>query len=232
MDKIRPDYQLVSRTETIVDTIDILQKSDIELILLDINLADGSSFEIFNQIEVHTPIIFTTAYDEYAIQAFKLNSIDYLLKPIAEAELLGALEKFERSYNSSDLKEQSVYKNLDRAIFRKSKNRFLIQHQSQFMYIETKDISFFYSEEKVVFLHTFDNKRYIVNYTLDELMSRLKEEEYYRVSRNCIANIRAIKQMNKIESNRLELILEPSCPTEVIVSRARVMDFLDWIDDK
>lgn len=228
MTELRPDYSLEKRTKTVVDTIAFLKTSAVDLILLDIRLADGNCFEIFNHVEVSTPVIFTTAYDEHAIKAFKLNSIDYLLKPFDEKELEAALVKFENIFHDNSHKTDP--KNFEQILAAKNKNRFLISKGDNYHYIETADIAHFYSEEGVVFLHTFQNKRYIINYTLDQLEQQLDSRLFFRVSRNCIGNVKAIENVAKYFNSRLKLSFQPACPHEVLVSRVRVPDFLRWMD--
>ncbi|MDH6357067.1 LytTR family DNA-binding domain-containing protein [Parabacteroides sp. PF5-9] len=225
---LRPDYLLEKRTKTVIDTIAFLKTSAVDLILLDIRLADGNCFEIFNYVEVSTPVIFTTAYDEHAIKAFKLNSIDYLLKPFNEKELEAALVKFENIFHNNSHKTDP--KNFEQILAAKNKNRFLISKGENYHYIETADIAHFYSEEGVVFLHTFQNKRYIINYTLDQLEQQLDSRLFFRVSRNCIGNVKSIENVAKYFNSRLKLSFSPACPHEVLVSRVRVPDFLKWMD--
>lgn len=226
--KLRPDYLLEKQTKTVIDTIGFLKSSAVDLILMDIRLADGNCFEIFNHIEVTTPVIFTTAYDEHAIKAFKLNSVDYLLKPFDENELELALIKFENIFHSVSYK--TTPKNFEQLLSVKTKNRFLISKGDNYHYIETKDIAHFYSEGGVVFLHTFMDKRYIINYTLDQLEQQLDSRLFFRVSRNCIGNVKAIENVAKHFNSRLKLSFLPGCPHEVLVSRVRVQDFLKWMD--
>jgi DNA-binding LytR/AlgR family response regulator len=228
MTELRPDYSLEKRTKTVIDTIAFLKTSTVDLILLDIRLADGNCFEIFNHIEVNTPVIFTTAYDEHAIKAFKLNSIDYLLKPFDEKELEAALTKFENIFHIDSHKTDP--KNFEQILASKNKNRFLISKGDNYHYIETTDIAHFYSEDGVVFLHTFQNKRYIINYTLDQLEQQLDSRLFFRVSRNCISNVKSIENVAKYFNSRLKLSFLPACPHEVLVSRVRVPDFLKWMD--
>lgn len=225
---LRPDYSLEKQTKTVIDTIDFLKTSAVDLILMDIRLADGNCFEIFNHIEVTTPVIFTTAYDEHAIRAFKLNSIDYLLKPFNENELEAALTKFEHIFHSDSNKGKP--KNYEQLLSVRTKNRFLISKGENYHYIETRDIAHFYSEGGVVFLHTGSDKRYIINYTLDQLEHLLDSRIFFRVSRNCIGNVKAIKNVAKYFNSRLKLSFLPICPHEVLVSRVRVPDFLKWMD--
>lgn len=229
MQKLRPDYELSNWTKTVEQTVHFLHHHTVDLILMDIRLADGSCFEIFEQISLSTPVIFTTAYDEHAIRAFKVNSVDYLLKPIEEADLQTALQKFEQYRVVQPAAME--YKKLEEALMGNSKkNRFLIQKGDTYHYVETSDIAFFYSEEKVVFLHTTSDKRYIIDYTLDQIEGLLDEKTFFRVSRNCIANITSIEKISRYFNSRLKLSFQPECPHEVLVSRVRVPDFLKWVD--
>ncbi|AZB26027.1 MULTISPECIES: LytR/AlgR family response regulator transcription factor [Chryseobacterium] len=230
VERLRPDYQLLGRTESVLESVEFLQEYQPDFILMDISLSDGSCFEIFNPIKVEVPIIFTTAYDEYAIQAFKVNSIDYLLKPISEEDLERALIKLEDLHFDKEQKETGI-RMVESSLMKKVKNRFLVHSHDRYLYVESKNISYFYSEEKVVMLHTFDNKRYIINYTLDQLEGQLTEDIFFRVSRNCIANIKAIKGIKKVVNSRLAIEFEPGCPHEIIVSRVRVQNFLEWLND-
>ncbi len=228
MMNLRPDYILEQQTKTVIDTIGFLREFTVDLILMDIRLADGSCFEIFNHVEVNTPVIFTTAYDEHAIKAFKLNSIDYLLKPFDENELATALSKFENIFHNHSFKSNS--RNFEQLLAPKVKNRFLIGKGENYHYVETKSVAHFYSEDGVVFLHTFSDRRYIINYTLDQLEQYLDKRLFFRVSRNCIGNVKAIENAAKYFNSRLKLSFSPECPHEVLVSRVRVPDFLKWMD--
>lgn len=228
MIQLRPDYLLEKHIKTVTGTIDFLKEFQVDLILMDIRLADGNCFEIFNHEEVTTPVIFTTAYDEHAIKAFKLNSIDYLLKPFDEKELATALIKFENLYPNRPVKSEP--KNFEQLMTTRVKNRFLISKGENYHYIETKDVAHFYSEDGVVFLHTFTDRRYVINYTLDQLETQLDQRLFFRVSRNCIGQVKAIENVAKYFNSRLKLSFRPECPHEVLVSRVRVPDFLKWMD--
>lgn len=229
MINLRPGYLLESYTKTVIDTIAFLKGFSVDLILMDIRLADGNCFEIFNHVDVTTPVIFTTAYDEHAIKAFKMNSIDYLLKPFDERELEVALTKFEHIFHNNHHPGTSP-KHLEQLLSRKTKNRFLISKGENYHYIETTDIAHFYSEDGVVFLHTFSDRRFIINYTLDQLDQQLDNRLFFRVSRNCIGNVKAIENVARYFNSRLKLSFLPACPHEVLVSRVRVPDFLKWMD--
>ncbi len=229
MQRLRPDYQLTGWAESVEQAVLLLKQGTVDLIIVDIRLSDGLSFEIFEQVRVDAPIIFTTAYDEYAIKAFKVNSIDYLMKPIEENDLDAALCNFERIIALRAVTPEFRQLQLE-YLGQNKKNRFLIQTGDVFQYVETADVAFFYSEEKYTYLHLFSNKRHIINYSLDQLEPMLDRNAFFRVSRNCISNIKAIKKSSKYFGSRLKLHLCPECPHEVLVSRKRVNDFLKWID--
>lgn len=230
MQKIRPNYQLVGWASSVEQALLLLRQERTDLMIVDICLSDGLCFEIFEHEATSTPILFTTAYDEYALKAFKLNSIDYLLKPIDEGELDAALTKFEHS--SFLTSRHSAYSQLMETYLAGSqKNRFLVQIGDSYRSVETQDIAFFYSKEKYVYLTLFSNKQFIVDYSLDQLIGLLDRKMFFRVSRNCIANIRGVRKVSKYFVGRLKITFDPPCPIEVIVSRSRVNDFLKWLDD-
>ena len=230
MKKLRADYQMSGWAVSIEQAVELLKQENIDLMIVDIRLSDGLSFEIFEQYPVDIPIIFTTAYDEYALKAFKLNSMDYLLKPIDEKELDAALCKFER--RNCPTPKTPAYRQLEETyLSNNKKNRFLIQLGNAFQYVKTDEIAFFYSEEKYTYLHLFSNRRYIINYPLEQLEKMLDKDVFFRVSRNCIANIQSITKISKFFASRLKLYFQPECPHEVLVSRNRISDFLKWVDD-
>lgn len=230
MKNLRPDYTLKATAGSVEEAIKAIKNFSPDLLIVDIRLADGICFDIFEHIKVSTPVIFTTAYDEYALQAFRVNSIDYLLKPIEEPDLQRALKKFEdncliKSSSESFGKLGATYMQHVR------KNRFLVSVGDTFRYVETGDIAFFYSEEKYVYLQTLSGKTYILNLSLDQLCTMLDEKSFFRVSRNCVAAIRSIKSVSRFFGGRLKVKFSPECPLEVIVSRSRAAGFLKWMDD-
>ena len=229
MQRLRPSWQLAGWAESVEQAVLLLRQGSLDLMIVDIRLSDGLSFEIFEQCPVDLPVIFTTAYDEYAIKAFKVNSIDYLLKPIEESDLEAALCKFER--NSALRSAAPEYRQLELGyLAANKKNRFLVQVGDTFRYVETPDVAFFYSEDKLTYLHLFSGKRYIISYSLDQLEGMLDRDVFFRVSRSCISNIRSIRKSSRYFGSRLKLYFEPECPHEVLVSRSRVTDFLKWVD--
>ena len=229
MQRLLPDYMLTGWATGGEQAVLQLAAGGIDLMIVDIRLSDGLSFEIFERTAADIPVIFTTAYDEYALRAFKVNSIDYLLKPIEESDLEAALCKFER--NSALRSAAPEYRQLELGyLAANKKNRFLVQVGDTFRYVETPDVAFFYSEDKLTYLHLFSGKRYIISYSLDQLEGMLDRDVFFRVSRSCISNIRSIRKSSRYFGSRLKLYFEPECPHEVLVSRSRVADFLKWVD--
>ena len=203
-----------------------------DLIFLDIQLSDGLSFEIFEQIEIKSAVIFTTAYDEYALRAFKLNSIDYLLKPIDEDDLEIAVNKFKArnvAAPSLSLDFEMIKKMLVNPIDREYKKRFTIKMGQQLKMIAIEEVECFYSENKGTYLHTLDNRDYLLDNTLEQLETELDPKDFYRVSRKFIIPMKAIKEIQLHSNSRLKVILPTYKDDEVIVARERVNDFKEWL---
>jgi len=203
-----------------------------DLIFLDIQLSDGLSFEIFEHVQISSAIIFTTAYDEYALKAFKLNSIDYLLKPIDEDELKAAVDK----YKSQHTKQSDVQLNFDdirkllvNPIDRKYKKRYTIKVGQHLKIISSEDIECFYSENKATYLHINTNRNYLLDGALEQVQTELDPENFFRVNRTFIVQINAIKDIVAYTNSRLKIILNSYKETEIIVSRERVKEFKNWI---
>lgn len=203
-----------------------------DLIFLDIQLSDGLSFEIFNTIEVKSPIIFTTAYDEYALRAFKLNSIDYLLKPIDEEELEAAVSKFQNQFQKnvvSGLDFEAIKRMLVNPVQKEYKNRFSVKIGNQIKVISIDEIECFYSENKGTYLHTIDNRDYLLDSSLEHLEAELNPDSFYRISRKFIIPLQSIKEIQVHTNSRLKVILPSYKNDEVIVAREKVSDFKNWI---
>jgi len=199
-----------------------------DLIFLDIQLSDGLSFEIFEKFEIKSAVIFTTAYDEYALRAFKLNSVDYLLKPIDQTELEKAVQKYkERTQNKSlDL---NWVKSMLTSATQEYKERFTVKIGQQIKIVNVSDIECFFSENKGTYLHTLEGRDYLIDSNLEQLESELNPKEFFRVSRKFIVSLKAIKEIQVHSNSRLKLILHSYKADEIIVSRERVSDFKNWI---
>ena len=204
-----------------------------DLIFLDIQLSDGLSFEIFDAVDIKSAVIFTTAYDEYALQAFKLNSIDYLLKPIDEDDLKIAVDKFKAhaSKNQSVTLDFNAIKNLlVNPIEREYKKRFSIKVGQHLKLINIEDIECIYSENKGTYAYTKEGRNYLLDATLDQLENELEPNVFFRISRKFYVNINAIKDMVSYTNSRLQIKLNTFNEQDIIVSRERVKDFKNWLE--
>lgn len=204
-----------------------------DLIFLDIQLSDGLSFEIFEKVAIKSAIIFTTAYDEYALRAFKLNSIDYLLKPIDEDDLEVAVFKFKARLPKQEtvqLDFEQIKRMLTNPFEKNYKKRFTIKIGQHLKVISVDEIECFFSENRGTYIHTFDNRNYLIESTLEVLEQELDPKDFFRVSRKFIIPLKAIKEIILYSNSRLKLILPSFKTDEVIVSREKVSDFKSWID--
>jgi two-component system, LytTR family, response regulator LytT len=230
------EFTVMDEIDTVEDSVRWLRSHPApDLIFLDIQLADGLSFEIFRQVSVSSPVIFTTAYNEYAIKAFQVNSIDYLLKPIRQEALENALRKLDglRAVLSTQppILEQKQLENLLRMMNREYKNRILVKTGDQIRSVEMEDVAYFYAEEDVVFVMMKNKSRSIVDYTLNQLESELDPKQFHRLTRGCIARITAIKKVSKYFNSRLLVELEPPMEEKVLVSRVNVPEVMKWLGD-
>ncbi|MDI3319312.1 LytR/AlgR family response regulator transcription factor [Pinibacter soli] len=230
--------EVVGVTDSINASVKWLQSNPTpDLILMDIELADGQSFEIFERTEVKSTVIFTTSYDEFALKAFKVNSVDYLLKPIQKEDLQSALDKFSKMkalYNNAGsmtvLNVENLVKELQQKLQPKEyRKRFLVKLGQKLISIETDDIAYFYSDGRLNFFKTKDNKRFVVDYTMDELEEMLDPEKYFRISRSFFVSIESIEKIDDYFGNRLILQLTPVVDKESLVSREKVTEFKKWM---
>ncbi|HRG82162.1 MAG TPA: LytTR family DNA-binding domain-containing protein [Chitinophagaceae bacterium] len=220
-------------TDSIEETVNWLQSNPApDLVLMDIELADGQSFEIFKLTEVKSPVIFTTSYDEFALKAFKVNSVDYLLKPVQQDELQAALEKYHKlkGNTKTELTLDSLVKELQQKLQpREFRKRFLVKHAQKLVSIEVEDIAYFYSDGRLNFFKTNDNRKFVVDYTMDELEEMLNPEDYFRISRSFYVSVNSIDKIEDYFGNRLILQLKPAVDKEALVSREKVSDFKKWM---
>lgn len=225
------NIEIVNKTKSVKETISWLAENSVDLIFLDIQLTDGISFSIFENLNINTPVIFTTAYDQYAIKAFELNSLSYLLKPVRKRDLEKALDKYDnlKSNLTPDIQYLTdLIQNNEKAY----KKRFLVQIGDKIHKIETKDISCFYAEDKAVFIQTFEGRNRSIDYSLDNLENMLNPDEFFRINRSIIVNINAISEMFAYSRSRVKLNLLPKKAkiTEAIVSVQKSSEFKKWID--
>ena len=222
-----------SMLHSVEEAIDWFQKNEHpDLIFLDIQLSDGLSFEIFDIVKVNSAIIFTTAFDEYALQAFKLNSIDYLLKPIDNEDLEVAIQKFKKLQPQKQVLSvdfEDIKKLLVNPLERGYKKRFTVKVGQYLKMITIDEIECIYSENKGTYAYTADGRNYLLDTTLDHLENELSPEVFFRVSRKFFININYIKDIVSYTNSRLQIKLQKFDEQEIIVSRERVRDFKDWI---
>ena len=203
-----------------------------DLIFLDIQLSDGLSFEIFEAMDIKSAVIFTTAYDEYALRAFKLNSIDYLLKPIDEEDLEIAVNKFKARINSQSisLDFEAIKRMLVNPAEKEYKKRFSVKIGTQLKVITIDEIECIYSENKGTYIHTLDNRNYLIDNSLEIIEKELNPNQFFRISRKFIIPLHSVKEIQMYSNSRLKIILPTYKDDEVIVAREKVSDFKNWID--
>ena len=227
--KISPDTEIVATIDTVVESVDFFRtKPALDLVFMDIHLADGASFRIFDSVEVETPIIFTTAYDQYAIEAFKVNSIDYLLKPINEEGVKRAIDKWQRltgierqNYNSR-ISEMAQKERAEHQVF-------LVHFRDKIVPLRSQDVAFFHTFEERVTAYCHNGEKYQVDQTLESLHSKLPSSDFFRANRQFILSRKAVKDISVWFGSRLAVNTTIETPERVIVPKARVHEFKEWL---
>ncbi len=229
LERIDPELQVIGIIDSIEGSVEFLRNNAVpDLLLLDIHLADGASFEIFHYVDVHCPVIFTTAYDEYALQAFQVNAIDYLLKPIRVPELKRALDKYRRL---NAVPPEIDYLKLAKSMGQEGGDkRFLIRVGNQFRVVEMKEVAYFHTEDKATILTTHKGKRYLIDYSLEQLQEFVPPAAFFRINRQFIVRLTAIAEMHATSKSRVKLKLAPACKLETIVSTERSPHFKRWLE--
>jgi DNA-binding LytR/AlgR family response regulator len=228
--ELNPEYRVVVVLSSVKESITWLSKNHADLIFLDIQLSDGLSFSIFDEVQISTPVIFTTAYQSYAIKAFSLNSISYLLKPIVKKDLKDSLDKLNR-LNSVFTPEIRSVLNALKDKTGSYKHRFMIKIGERFKLVSSTEIAYFFARDKAVFLKTFDNKTLPIDFTLDRLEDEVDPAIFFRINRAYIININAIENMFSWSKSRIKLDLTPAISNDEhsIVSVKRTIHFKEWI---
>jgi DNA-binding LytR/AlgR family response regulator len=229
--EIDPEIKVLAKLGSITESAKWLMQNNADLIFLDIQLSDGISFSIFEQVTINTPVIFTTAYDQYAIRAFQLNSIAYLLKPIRTSELAESLIKYKSLKSAFHIDFETLLANIQ-GKEPGYKKRFLIQIGEKIRKVEVSETAYFYSLDKGIYLQTFEGKSYPVEFTLDKLETMLNPASFFRINRKFLVNIESISKMIAYSRGRVKLELKPK-PDEdfdTIVSIDRSSDFKKWLN--
>ena len=226
---LEPEMEVIHVFDTVRETVSYLEENPSpDLIFSDVQLADGISFEIFSRVQVSCPIIFTTAFDTYAIEAFNTNGIDYLLKPLEEARLRKAIQKARQFSARIDI--AAFMKMKAGSEPKQSKSRFMVKVGEKIRTIMVEDILAFYSFEKTSYLHTSSHRNYIIDYPLEELESLLDQARFFKINRKYIVSIEACSQIIAWSNNRLKIDIEGIDDPKIVVARERVRDFKDWLD--
>lgn len=223
-----PKIQVMAKLDSVSSSVIWLQNHQPDLIFLDIHLADDISFKIFEQVEINIPVIFTTAYDHYAIRAFKLNSIDYLLKPIDREELFRSIDKYKSLHTSQiDLRLLAGMINQQKPEYQE---RFLVSAGQKLRSVPTADVAYFFAEQKLSFLTDHSGRQFIIDQSLDKLETLIDPLHFFRINRQFIVSFRSIKNMTSYSKSRVKLELTPQTERDTIVSVERAADFKNWLN--
>lgn len=231
------DMEIVGAEDSVAGTVDFLKNPDnaVDIIFMDVELSDGMCFDIFERTEVRAAVVITTAYDSYAIRAFRIDSVDYILKPLDENELRRAVERCRRSIAADRARQPIDISALRAALAGREpayKRRFVIRIGDRIAVVNSADIAYFYSEDKSTMLMTSDGRRYIVDQSLDAVSESVDPDNFFRISRSCIVSIGSIVSITKHLNNRLKVALRPQPDFDAFVSRFRIGDFMDWLEEK
>ncbi|MBO5813578.1 MAG: response regulator transcription factor [Alistipes sp.] len=229
LESIEPDIEVVGITESIIDTIDWFAENPMpDIVFMDIHIADGESFRIFDSVDISAPIIFTTAYDQYALEAFKVNSIDYLLKPLKEEDLHRAMDKWRRITHT----ERNEYRHRIDTMISEQHQRsdmFLVHVKDKIVPLQAADIAYFYTSNERVTAHLLDGTSLPMDKTLEALQSSLSEHDFFRANRQFIVARKAVKDISVWFGSRLSLNLTVEIPERIVISKARVPEFKRWL---
>ena len=234
LNRYNPAIEILARLNSVKSAVEWFNKNELpDLVFFDIQLTDGTSFEILEKVKINCPIIFATAYEEYTLQAFKTNGIAYILKPYDQEEIWEAMGKYEQlksNFAQSGMPNLVAIQQTLKTLQNRYKDRFLVKSGNQLVAVSTADISYFYHENKIVWLKTLGNKKYAIDYTLEQLESILNPGEFFRINRKYILAFSGIQKVQAYSSNRLKIVTQHPVEDEVVVSRDRVNRFKEWLD--
>lgn len=234
LESIDEEVEIIRKLDSVASATAYFQSvPEADLVFMDIQLADGISFDIFIQAKVKPPVIFTTAFDQYTLKAFKVNSIDYLLKPIDEKDLRNAVKKFRTLYykRENDLSEKMM-KLMQEMNARKYRERLLVKRGQTLNYVKTDATAFCYADGKLCYAVDFSNNKHLLENNLSQLEEQLEPDKFYRVNRHLLVNIDAIKKVHTWLGGRLKLEINPATTAETVVSRERVNGFKEWLGNE
>jgi DNA-binding LytR/AlgR family response regulator len=229
IEQLDADIHIVAKLESVEESVNWFSaNSSPDLVFMDIQLDDGVSFEIFESVRIEAPVIFTTAYDQYALRAFKVNSVDYLLKPISKESLELALKKFRNVYGPGEVNEK-ISRVFDQLVTQ-WKTRFFVKIGTHFQSVPVDDIAVFFVEERCTFLRTRSGKNYALDYSLDQLQKKVNPATFFRINRNFMVHIDSITEIFSYSATRLKIKLQNYTNEGLIVSRDKASEFKQWLD--
>lgn len=229
--KLAPDMELVAELHSVENGTQWFSENEMpDLIFLDIQLNDGYGFDILDGMEEHPPVIFTTAYNEFAIRGFKYNGLDYLLKPIVMDDLKKALEKFKKNLTKSRPSSEESFDQFKQLFQKEYKHRFMVKVGNQFKSFDVEEIAYFKSHDGMIFLYTHKGQPYPIEYTIDQLENILNPIHFFRINRKFMVSVKAVEEIHSYFNSRLLLKLLPKEEEQVIVSRERTTNFKRWLD--
>lgn len=228
LQKYYPDLEIVGMTSSVSGTVEWLKEHSADVIFMDVELSDGDCFSIFRQINVDAKIVITTAYESYAVKAFEVNSVDYLLKPIEKEDLDRAVQRCRNSAGVTDM--SSLFSTIS-GTQHEYRQKFMVRLNDKILPIPVNDIAYFLSEDKVTWMFTSDGSKYVMDQSLDILSSQLSPSRFFRISRGCIIASSAVLSIIKLQGGRLKINAVPRSSPEILVSRSRSEDFLQWLEN-
>ncbi len=224
---------IVGNTRSIKSSVEwLMENKHPDIVLMDIELTDGQSFEIFNHVNIKSMVIFTTSYDEYALQAFKVNSVDYLLKPIKKEELKNALDKYQawqQKFSAPSIDITHLINELKQQQGKTFRSRFLVKQGQKLVSVETSDIAYLYAEGRLSYFICRDRQKFVLDYTIEELEQMLDPQQFYRANRAFLIHIKAVAQIHNFFNGKLKLDLQPATDKEVLISREKATEFKEWM---
>jgi len=236
LNELDRELELVGCLDSVDTSVEWFSKNPHpDLVLMDIQLSDGISFEILEKVQIDSMILFTTAFDEYAIQAFKVNSLDYLLKPIDPNDLKKAFDKYDH-YSKKFIEEKNLqvdYKAIASMISQAKpeyRKRFLIQSNESFFKLEVSEIAFFYSMSKITFAHTFDNREFPLSHSLESLKEELNPQDFFKINRKFMLHVKSIRRIHSYFQGKLKVEIHPPHSEEIIVGKDKAASFKRWLD--
>ncbi len=223
-----PDFEILATLSSVLSAAEWLRKNEVDIIFMDVELSDGICFELFNLADVRSNVIITTAYESYALNAFRVNSIDYLLKPIEKEDFVKAVEKCRKIKENVGYNPEVISKLISSS--KVYKQRFTVKLGNQIIIVNTTDIAYFYSENKSTYIVTNEKRLYISDQTLEAIENQVNPNFFFKLSRSCLASISSIESISKHFNSRLKVHLNPKFKEEIFVSRIRVPIFLEWLE--